>query len=49
LPILYEIIDQLKLIGPSPQGLMMLDKDLAQRTATVRLDFSLNGPGDEDE
>ncbi|SMC38100.1 ferritin [Desulfocicer vacuolatum DSM 3385] len=44
----HDIIDQLKLIGPSPQGLMMLDKELAQRKATVRLDFSLNGPGDED-
>ncbi|MFK5951410.1 MAG: ferritin [Desulfobacterium sp.] len=45
----HEIIDQLKLIGSSPQGLMMLDKELAQRTATVRLDFSLNGPGDGDD
>ena len=40
----HEIIDQLKLIGSSSQGLMMLDKELAQRTATVRLDFSLNAP-----
>lgn len=42
----HEIIDQLKLIGDSPQGLMMLDKELAGRTATVRLDFSLNAPAD---
>jgi ferritin len=40
----HEIIDQLKLIGDNPQGLMMMDKELAGRTAGVRLDFSLNGP-----
>jgi len=40
----HEIIDQLKLIGSNSQGLMMLDKELAQRRATIRLDFSLNAP-----
>jgi len=35
-----DIIDQLKLIGDNPQGLMMLDRELAQRAATVPLDFS---------
>jgi ferritin len=35
-----DIIDQLKLIKDNPQGLMMLDRELAQRAATVPLDFS---------
>ena len=35
-----DIINQLKLIQEHPQGLLMLDRDLAQRTATVPLDFS---------
>ncbi len=37
------IIDQLKLIGANPQALMMLDKDMAQRTVNVPLNFTLNG------
>lgn len=36
-----DIIAQLKLIGDSPQALMMLDRDLAARAATVPLDFSV--------
>ena len=39
-----EIIDRLKLIGDNSQGLMMLDKELGQRTVNVRLDFTLNAP-----
>ena len=35
-----DIIDQLKLIKDNPQGLMMLDRELAQRMATVPLDYS---------
>lgn len=35
-----DIIDQLKLINDNPQGLMMLDRELAQRAATVPVDFS---------
>jgi len=35
-----DIISQLKLIKDNPQGLMMLDRELAQRAATVPLDFS---------
>ena len=35
-----DIINQLRLIQDNPQGLMMLDRELAQRTATVPLDFS---------
>ena len=35
-----DIIAPLKLIGDNPQGLMMLDKDLAARIATVPTDFS---------
>ena len=35
-----EIIDQLRLIDGSPQGLMMLDRELGQRAATVPVDFS---------
>ena len=36
-----DIIAQLKLIGDSPQALMMLDRDLSARAATVPLDFSV--------
>jgi ferritin len=36
----HDIIAQLKLIGDHPQGLMMLDRDLATRAATVPTDFS---------
>jgi ferritin len=35
-----DIIDQLKLIKDNPQGLMMLDRELAQRAANVPVDFS---------
>jgi ferritin len=35
-----DIINQLKLIDGNPQGLMMLDKDLAARATTVVTDFS---------
>ena len=35
-----DIIAQLKLIGDNPQGLMMLDRELAQRVTTVPVDFS---------
>ncbi|WP_373498577.1 ferritin [Desulfococcus sp.] len=35
-----EIIAQLKLIQDSPHGLMMIDRDLAGRMATVPTDFS---------
>ena len=35
-----DIIAQLKLIGDNPQGLMMLDRELAARTTTVPTDFS---------
>ena len=35
-----DIIDQLKLIKDNPQGLLMLDRELAQRAANVPLDFS---------
>lgn len=35
-----DIIAQLKLIKESPQGLMMLDRDLAGRMTTVPTDFS---------
>ncbi len=35
-----DIIAQLKLIGNHPQGLMMLDRDLAARATTVPTDFS---------
>ncbi|MGD9332526.1 MAG: ferritin [Desulfobacterales bacterium] len=35
-----EIIDQLKMIKDNPQGLLMLDRELAQRAANVPLDFS---------
>lgn len=35
-----DIIAQLKLIGDNPQGLMMLDRELAGRAATVPTDFS---------
>lgn len=39
-----DIIHQLKLIKDNPQGLMMLDRDLAQRMANVPLDFSRGVP-----
>jgi ferritin len=35
-----DIIAQLKLIGDNPQGLMMLDRELAARMTTVPTDFS---------
>lgn len=35
-----DIIAQLKLIGDNPQGLMMLDRELAGRATTVPTDFS---------
>lgn len=35
-----DIIAQLKLIGDNPQGLMMLDRELATRMTTVPTDFS---------
>lgn len=35
-----DIITQLKLVGDSPQGIMMLDKDLSQRMTSVPTDFS---------
>lgn len=35
-----DIIAPLKLIGDNPQGLMMLDKELSARIATVPTDFS---------
>jgi ferritin len=35
-----DIISQLKIIDNNPQGLLMLDKDLAQRVVTVTTDFS---------
>ena len=35
-----DIITQLKLIGDNPQGLMMLDRELAARLTTVPTDFS---------
>ncbi len=35
-----DIIAQLKLIGDHPHGLMMLDRELAQRAVTVPVDFS---------
>jgi ferritin len=35
-----DLIAQLKLIGDNPQGLMMLDRELAGRTTTVVTDFS---------
>ncbi|MBD3241341.1 MAG: ferritin [Chitinivibrionales bacterium] len=35
-----DIITQLKLTGDNPQGIMMIDKDLAQRMTTVPTDFS---------
>jgi ferritin len=35
-----DIIAQLKLIKDNPQGLMMLDRELAGRAATVPTDFS---------
>jgi ferritin len=41
-----DIIAQLKLIGDSPQALLMLDRELGGRTATVPLDFS-NGVAEE--
>ena len=42
-----DIIAQLKLVKDSPQALMMLDKDLAARTANVPLDFSKGVSGSE--
>ncbi|MBW2593300.1 MAG: ferritin [Deltaproteobacteria bacterium] len=36
----HDIIARLKLIGDHPQGLMMLDRDLAGRITTVPTDFS---------
>ena len=35
-----EIIAQLKRVEGHPHGLMMIDRDLAQRAVTVPLDFS---------
>ena len=35
-----DIIAQLKLIGDNPQGMMMLDRELAARMTTVPTDFS---------
>lgn len=35
-----DIITQLKLIGDNPQGLLMLDRELAGRATTVPTDFS---------
>lgn len=35
-----DIIAQLKLIGDHPQALLMLDRELAGRAATIPLDFS---------
>jgi ferritin len=35
-----EIIAQLKMIGDNPQGLMMLNRELAARSASVVTDFS---------
>lgn len=35
-----DIIAQLKVIGDSAQGLMMLDRELGQRTTTVPTDYS---------
>lgn len=35
-----DIIAQLKLIGDNPQGLLMLDRELAARVTTVPTDFS---------
>jgi len=35
-----DIIAQLKLIGDNPHALLMLDRELAQRAATVPTDFS---------
>ncbi len=35
-----EIIDQLRLIGDNPQGLLMLDRELGGRPAGVPLDYA---------
>jgi ferritin len=35
-----DMINQLKLIGDNPQGLMMLDRELATRMTTVPVDYS---------
>lgn len=35
-----DMIAQLKLIGDNPQGLMMLDRELSGRVATIPTDFS---------
>ncbi len=35
-----DLIAQLKLVGDNPQGLLMLDRELAARTATIPTDFS---------
>jgi ferritin len=37
-----DIIAQLKLIGDNPQALLMLDRELAQRAATVPLNYSIS-------
>jgi ferritin len=43
-----EIIDQLKIIKDNPQGLLMLDRELGARKATVPLDYALGvGSGSE--
>jgi ferritin len=41
-----EIIDQLKIIKDNPQGLLMLDRELGARKATVPLDYAA-GVGEE--
>jgi len=42
-----EIIDQLKLIQDDPRGLLMLDRELGARGATVPLDYSQGVKGGE--
>lgn len=42
-----DIIAQLKLVGDSPQGLLMIDRDLGGRTTTVPTDFSTGVEGSE--
>jgi ferritin len=43
-----EILDQLRLIKDSPQGLLMLDRELGARAVTVPLDFAqgVSKPGE---
>lgn len=44
-----DMIAQLKLIGDNPQGLMMLDRELAGRAANVPTDFSKGVEGAAEE